>query len=113
MATSVGDARFQINCARNAHCDHARFEVTFKVGIASAPAMAKPPRSHKQYLGRRKSQGQDSDVVLLSVGLGGGGDFFSGLGADGAGAFEAEELTLFVLRLDDAIGEECEFVAGR
>ncbi len=50
--------------------------------------------------------GEDGDVVFLAVGLGGGGDGFSGLRADVAGAVEAEKLAGGGLGFDYAVGEE-------
>ena len=38
-----------------------------------------------------EGEGEDGDVVFLAEGLCGVGDGFSGLGADGGGAVEAEE----------------------
>ena len=65
-----------------------------------------------EHLRRGEGEGEDGDVVLLAVGLGGAGDGFSGLGADGLGAVEAEELAGGGLGFDYAVGEEGEPVAG-
>src|ERR1700728_4329504 len=63
-------------------------------------------------LDRGVAEGEDGDVVLLAVGLGGGGDLFSGLIADLAGAVEAKEIAGGGLGFDDAVGEQGDLIAG-
>ena len=55
---------------------------------------------------------QNSDVIFLAEGPCGGGDALRGLCADGAGAFEAIELTLRIGGFYNAIGEQCKCLAG-
>ena len=60
----------------------------------------------------RKGQRKHSNIVFLPKGLRRGGDLCGGVGADFAGALEAEELAGRVRRFDDAVGDEGERVAG-
>ena len=57
-----------------------------------------------QHLDGSVLEGEDGDVVFLSELLGGAGDLFGGLGGDGGGAVEAEELAGGRLGLYYAIG---------
>jgi hypothetical protein len=43
-----------------------------------------------EHLGGGEPNSEDTDIVFLAEGLGGAGDRFGRLGADGAGAVEAE-----------------------
>src|SRR5271156_4760444 len=65
-----------------------------------------------EHLRRCEGEGKHGDVVLLAELLCCFGDVVRGFSADGAGAVEAEELSCFGLRFDDAIGEEGERVSG-
>ncbi len=57
-------------------------------------------------------QGEDGDVVFLAVLLRGEGYLVGGLGGDCGGAVKAEEFAGSICCLHDAVGEECESVAG-
>ena len=57
--------------------------------------------------------GQHGDVVFLAELRGGVGDGVSGLGAERAGAIEAEELVAGVFGFDNAVGDERESAVCR
>src|SRR5580692_4070874 len=66
-----------------------------------------------EYLSGSEGEGEDGDVILLTVSLGSGCDLGGGKIGEGTGAFESEELAFKIAGFDDAIGDEDERIAGR
>jgi hypothetical protein len=91
--------------------NHASIIVINSIGPAH-PLVVAAWSLRLQHFRGRDGEGRDGNVVLLSEGLGGGGNLLGGLSADAERTIEAEEFAGGGLGLDDAVGHQGNAVAG-